>query len=101
MKLLKILLIAVAILAVLLIAGYCYLYNHGMSGKMLQVDPPVEGQIKVACVGDSITYGHGIKNWAKNNYPVLLQNKLGSDYHVRSFGAVSYTHLTLPTMAVV
>ena len=82
----KILLVIILILAILIGAGYLYLYNHGLSGKMLKVDPPVEGQIKVACVGDSITYGHGIKNWSQNNYPVLLQNKLGSNYHVQSFG---------------
>ena len=82
----KILLVIVFILLILVAAGYLYLYNHGLSGKMLEVDPPVEGQLKVACVGDSITYGHGIKDWTKNNYPVLLQNKLGGDYHVQSFG---------------
>ena len=86
MKILKILLIVLIVLAVLLTAGYLYLYNHGLSGKMLEVDPPAEGQIKVACVGDSITYGHGVSNWPDNNYPVLLQKLLGSDYHVQSFG---------------
>ena len=86
MKLLKIILIILIILVALITAGYYYLYNHGMSGKALEVDPPAEGQIKVACVGDSITYGHGIKDWTKNNYPVLLQNKLGESYHVQSFG---------------
>ena len=71
---------------ILLSAGYLYLYNHGLSGRMLVPEPATENQIKVACVGDSITYGHGIKNWTKNNYPVLLQNKLGNSYHVQSFG---------------
>lgn len=85
-KVLRGMLITLLVLAILASAGYLYLYNHGMSGRMLEVDPPAEGQIKVACVGDSITYGHGIKNWAKNNYPVLLQNKLGESYHVQSFG---------------
>ena len=86
MKFLKILLIVLIVLAVLLTAGYLYLYNNGYSGKMLEIDPPAEGQIKVACVGDSITYGHGIKDWSKNNYPVLLQNELSENYHVQSFG---------------
>lgn len=31
-----------------------------------------DGQRKVACVGDSITYGCGVKNWPKNNYPAVL-----------------------------
>lgn len=85
-KVLKIMLITLLVLAILMSAGYLYLYNHGMSGKMLDVEAPAEGQIKVACVGDSITYGHGISDWSKNNYPVLLQGKLGDNYHVQSFG---------------
>lgn len=86
MKIIKWILIVLLVLAILVTAGYLYLYNHGMSGKTLEVDPPVEGQIKVACVGDSITYGHGIKDWEKNNYPVRLQNLLGNTYHVQNFG---------------
>ncbi|MCC8016215.1 MAG: GDSL-type esterase/lipase family protein [Clostridiales bacterium] len=38
-------------------------------------------------MGDSITYGHGIKNWSKNNYPAVLEKLLGSDYDVQNFGA--------------
>lgn len=47
MKIIKWLLIALLMLAVLLTAGYLYLYKHGISVKMLEVDPPVDGQIKV------------------------------------------------------
>lgn len=47
---------------------------------------PKEGQIKVACVGDSITYGHGIYNWPENNYPEVLGKLLGDQYHVQNFG---------------
>ena len=86
MKILKWVLIVLIALAILATAGYLYLYNHGLSGKVLEVAPAADGQIKVACVGDSITYGHGINDWEKNNYPVVLQNKLGEGYHVRSFG---------------
>lgn len=85
-KVLKIMLIVLMALAVLISVGYWYLYNHGMSGKMLVPEPATDDQIKVACVGDSITYGHGISDWTKNNYPVLLQGKLGEYYHVQSFG---------------
>lgn len=86
MKIIKWILLVLLVLAILATAGYRYLYNHGMSGKALEVDPPVESQIKVACVGDSITYGHGIEDWANHNYPVLLQKHLGESYHVRNFG---------------
>lgn len=73
------------VLAVLIGGGFAYLYFNGMSGMNNTTDAS-EGQIKVACVGDSITYGHGIKNWPKNNYPVLLQKLLGDQYHVNSYG---------------
>lgn len=44
------------------------------------------GQVRVACVGDSITYGMGVKNWPKNNYPEVLQRMLGEGYCVNNYG---------------
>lgn len=41
---------------------------------------------KVACVGDSITWGFTIVNRRKNSYPSVLQGLLGADYEVRNFG---------------
>ena len=67
------------------ISTFAYLYFNGMT-MMIQKSDPVPGQIKVACVGDSITFGHGVKNWPRNNYPKLLSVKLGEEYHVQSFG---------------
>ena len=32
--------------------------------------------IKVACVGDSVTYGYGIENTEENSYPAQLQQLL-------------------------
>ena len=55
MRILKWILLVLIVLALLATVGYLYLYNHGMSGKALEVDPPAQNQIKVACVGDSIT----------------------------------------------
>lgn len=43
-------------------------------------------KIKVACVGDSITFGFGVANWQKNNYPSKLQKMLGENYVVANFG---------------
>lgn len=43
-------------------------------------------QIRVACVGDSITYGFGIENRAKESYPAQLQTLLGDPYVVGNFG---------------
>ena len=44
-------------------------------------------KIKVACVGNSITYGAGIVNREKNSYPAQLQVYLGDKYEVRNFGS--------------
>ncbi|MBQ8280743.1 MAG: hypothetical protein IJZ23_12985 [Roseburia sp.] len=49
---------------------------------------PQEGQIKVACIGDSITYGHGVTNWATENYPAVLQSLLGEEYFVANYGFI-------------
>ena len=43
-------------------------------------------RIKIACVGDSITYGYGIKDREANAFPSLLQKMLGDDYQVGNFG---------------
>ncbi|MCK5278457.1 MAG: hypothetical protein KAK04_07965, partial [Cyclobacteriaceae bacterium] len=45
-----------------------------------------EGTIRVACIGNSVTYGNGIENPDANSYPAVLQQKLGDKYHVRNFG---------------
>src|SRR3954471_17052480 len=47
---------------------------------------------KVACVGDSITFGAGIKDRAKT-YPADLQNLLGDQYDVKNFGVSGATLL--------
>ncbi len=41
---------------------------------------------KIACVGDSITYGSGISNRETNSYPYFLQKLLGDGYEVVNFG---------------
>ena len=84
-KILRVVLIVVLVLVLVVGCGFTYLYFNGMSG-MGQLTEPAEGQIKVASVGDSITYGHGVSNWPKNNYPKVLQGLLGDDYHVNSYG---------------
>lgn len=45
-----------------------------------------EEKIKVACVGNSVTYGYGHKNPAETSYPAQLQKMLGAGYEVRNFG---------------
>lgn len=41
---------------------------------------------KVACIGDSITWGFTLLRPWKQSYPVLLGEMLGDDYTVRNFG---------------
>lgn len=49
-------------------------------------------QIRVACIGNSITYGHGLKR--EETYPVQLQQILGNGWEVRNFGVSGRTLLS-------
>lgn len=42
--------------------------------------------VKIACVGNSITFGSGIQNRFQNSYPGILSQWLGEGYDVRNFG---------------
>ncbi|PCH77953.1 MAG: sialate O-acetylesterase [Flavobacteriaceae bacterium] len=53
----------------------------------------ITSQTKVACVGDSVTWGFKIKDRAENSYPVQLQELLGPDYAVKNFGHSGATAL--------
>ncbi|HLY73696.1 MAG TPA: GDSL-type esterase/lipase family protein [Planctomycetota bacterium] len=50
-------------------------------------------KIRVACVGDSITYGDCVQDREKNCYPAVLSSLLGKDYDVRNFGVGGATLL--------
>ena len=84
-KIARIVLVLVGIFFLGGIGVFLYLYNNGLSGLYTNSEPKV-GQIKVACVGDSITYGHSVSGWSKNQYPAVLQELLGDSYHVANFG---------------
>ena len=49
--------------------------------------------IKIACIGNSITYGVGTRNPAKDSYPAVLGQMLGDGYEVRNFGVSASTML--------
>ena len=51
-------------------------------------------RIKVACVGNSVTYGYGLENRETESYPSRLQALLGEEYDVRNFGHSGHTVLT-------
>ena len=50
-------------------------------------------KIKVACVGNSITYGTGLADRDTEAYPVRLQEMLGDGYIVGNFGKPGATLL--------
>ena len=54
---------------------------------------PEPGAVKVACIGNSITDGHGIEMAPQYGYPALLQQKLGKGYWVKNFGVSGRTLL--------
>ncbi len=51
---------------------------------------PAAERVRVACIGDSITYGLGLANREKESYPAqlqkLLDEKFPGKYEVRNFG---------------
>ena len=49
--------------------------------------------IKIACVGNSITEGFGLENPSQESYPAVLQSLLGDDYEVGNFGLSARTLL--------
>ena len=51
-------------------------------------------KIKVACIGNSVTYGMTHKNPAETSYPIQLQQMLGEEYEVCNFGHSGATLLS-------
>ncbi|MCP4849657.1 MAG: sialate O-acetylesterase [Verrucomicrobiaceae bacterium] len=49
--------------------------------------------IRVACVGDSITFGAGIRDRKAKSYPAQLSGMLGKGYEVKNFGNSGSTML--------
>ena len=58
-----------------------------------QTAPTGRGKIRLACVGDSITYGSGLSEREVNSYPAVLQKLLGEGYDVKNFGVSGATLL--------
>ena len=61
--------------------GHTYLRFNGK---------PDDTQVRVACVGNSVTYGYGIFGAPLKNYPRKLSERLGDGYHVANFGLSSH-----------
>jgi acyl-CoA thioesterase-1 len=63
------------------------------SSTRLLADLPPQNVIRVACVGDSITYGSHLADPGKDSYPAQLGDFLGANYDVRNFGVSGATLL--------
>lgn len=46
----------------------------------------IEGKKHIACIGDSITFGAGVKGLKKETWEYLLNEKFGDDYQVINYG---------------
>ena len=60
---------------------------------ILLLAAPQAEKTRVACVGDSITFGACVQEREKNCYPVVLGGLLGDKYDVRNFGVSGVTLL--------
>jgi len=63
------------------------------SSPALRADPPPPLTIRVACVGDNITYGAGLHDRNNTSYPACLGRLLGTGYDVSNFGVSGATML--------
>ena len=70
-------------------AAYTALYCRAMHPP---IPKPIAGKRRIACVGDSLTYGWGLMGaFRKQAYPAALQEKLGSEFQVMNFGICDRT----------
>lgn len=80
----------IPLLLVLFVASSC------AQNPKTQLAFPLAGKspvTRVACVGDSITFGARVEDRVNNNYPTQLGNLLGKAYDVRNFGVSGSTLL--------
>ena len=67
-------------------------------GLLLLISPallaaPPARTVRVACIGDSITYGYSLTNREEDCYPARIGQWLGAGYDVRNFGVSGATLL--------
>lgn len=61
-----------------------FLIDLGILANNTEITKPEP--VRVACLGNSITFGARVEDREKNSYPAQLQNMLGEDYDVKNFG---------------
>lgn len=68
--------------------GICFsCYTYVTRNLALRKSSAGKVKIKIACVGDSITYGSGVLSTRKkDSYPAQLERLLGEDYIVQNYG---------------
>lgn len=76
--------ILLGLLLLIVIAGLLVLYYA--RDYAAPVPPAEPGTVKIACIGDSITFGALLKDRESNCYPARLEKLLGEGYSVRNFG---------------
>lgn len=79
-----IIMIVIAVFLVYLTVLFICFYEKGMLTKIHSLKKAKQGQVKVACVGDSITFGS--YHLTKRNYPMVLSRLLGDGYCVNNYG---------------
>ncbi len=72
----------------------CFLFVGQLAFGQLVDLSEHSGKIKVACVGNSITYGSGIQHRDSLSYPAQLGRMLGEKWEVRNFGVGGRTLLS-------
>ena len=85
-KAIKVICIVLAALLAVSGAALAVLADCGRLNGYHPLKTPAQGQVRVACVGDSVTYGFGIPHFTKNSYPAALQRLLGDGYCVNNYG---------------
>jgi len=78
-----------------LISAICLLLCscENSTGSKTGTTPRSPEAMRVACVGDSITFGEGIMDRERNSYPAQLAVLLGDKWEVRNFGVSGSTVL--------
>ena len=74
-----------------------FLYKSEMQNELTSwlrsFKAPRKDAVRVACIGNSITFGAGIKNRSRDSYPSVLARMLGDNYWVKNFGVSARTML--------
>ena len=74
-----------------------FLYKSEMQNELTSwlrsFKAPRKDAVRVACIGNSITFGAGMKNRSRDSYPSVLARMLGDNYWVKNFGVSARTML--------